>query len=625
MIPERKLFLIKNRSKLFFNSLCWGGVALFCFTILLVGCGGSEEDDDNPKYKIAFSAVKVPDTDALKRHISTSGAVTINDDDYDIGFQSMMRSGDDINGTILGMILDRKGTPVLTQAGELFISAESDFSSLIQLEESIYAVTHFESCPGAMYLTQLSQHSDSGFLPPIESRSLELAEWGGVWKPSGGSVTPWGTHMGGERDIPDGRLFGAASSVEDVDTNIKLMLRYFEIADPFAVDLTLSDIQAVFNPYLYGYPIEVEVEENGYANVNKRYAMGRLSIEQAYVMPDKKTVYIADSSENGGLFLFVADGEEDLSSGTLYAAEWIQEDSIEGGLAEIKWIDLGHATQGRIRDTINNGFKFTDIFRIGHANPDRTCSEGYESINTGSFGHECLAVRTGMENAASRLETRRYAAMMGATTEFKLAGGFAYDHRSKELYIAMREINNGMEDNTVGGRDNSHYDQGGWNHIQLPYNCCGCVYGMKMGSSDKMNSKYVAKNMYGVLCGEMLGYGEGSPYAANKCDVDNIANPASLTFLEGSDTLIIGENSLEGHENNALWAYRVREGDLVRIQTAPYGAAITSSYFYPDIDGFAYLTSVIQHPYRPPYEDRLLNPADAYGYVGFIGSMPPIK
>jgi hypothetical protein len=624
MIPDSMILFINkglrplvcSRSSLF--------LILFVFAMVLSSCGSSDEnnDDKKAKYKIAFSAVKVPDTDALKRAVTTSGAVTINDDDQDIGYQTIMRSGDDINGTTFGLIVDRNGTPVLTQSGGRFVSNESHFSSLLQVDKSIYNITQFESCPGAMYLTEVSQHSDSGFLPPIGSFNLDVSQWGGVWMPSGGSVTPWGTHLGGEKDSPDARLFENAVSVDDIDTNIKLMLRYYGISDPFSVDLTLAEITEVFNPYQYGYPLEVEIEEDGNAIVNKRYAMGRLSIEQAYVMPDQKTVYITDSGENGGLFIFVADEKQDLSSGTLFAAEWVQKDSIEGGMADINWIDLGHATQERIGDTINNGFKFTDLFDVGRANPDRSCPDGFESINTGDFGHECLAVRTGMENAASRLETRRYAAMMGATTEFKLTGGVAYDKRSNVLFVAVNEINNGMEDNMVGGTNNSRYDQGGWNHIQLPYNCCGCVYGMKLRESDHMKSKYVAKNIYGVLCGEMQNYGEGNPYAANKCDVDNIANPAALTFLNGSDTLIIGEDSLEGHENNALWAYRVREGDLVRIQTAPYGAAIVSSYFYPDINGFSYLTSVIKHPYRAPHEDKLINPVDGQSYIGYIGAMP---
>ncbi|MGD9210048.1 MAG: DUF839 domain-containing protein, partial [Desulfobacteraceae bacterium] len=569
----------------------------------------------------SFVPVTVPSNNDQKREVRASTGVTIDETTHEIGYTTILRSGDKIDGGTFGLILDQDGNPVREDSGEYLISSETDFSSLFQSGDRFYSITHFENRPGAMYLTELSQHSETGRLEAISTQNIDFSQWYGLWMPSGGSVTPWQTHLGTEKSPPDARGFEEAESVDDVDTYLKPMLRYFGITDPAAEDVTLDVIWNNINPYDYGYPIEVGVEEDGTINVNKRYALGRLAMENAYVMPDKKTIYMTDGDSNGGLYLFRADESEDLSAGNLFAAQWIQEDSIEGGMAEIEWIELGHVTQDAIKSTLDQGITFSDIFDIGRANADYTCPEGYTSINIAKSGHECLAVRGGMESVASRLETRRYAAMLGATTEFRRAEGIAYDPDDKILYIAMNEISNGMEDNSVDGKTDNKFDRGGGNHITLPYNPCGCVYALQLRSKDAVGGKYVAKNMYDVICGETASYRGSSAYNNNTCNVDSIANPHNLTFITNYKTLIISEDSESGHENDALWSYNVDDGELIRILTTPYGAESTSPYFHPDINGFAYLTSVIQHPYADSDEEPLSD-SDTMGYVGYIGVMP---
>jgi hypothetical protein len=63
---------------------------------------------------------------------------------------------------------------------------------------------------------------------------------------------------------------------------------------------------------------------------------------------------------------------------------------------------------------------------------------------------------------------------------------------------------------------------------------------------------------------------------------------------------------------------------MVRIQTTPYGSETTSPYFYPNINGFGYLMSVVQHPYGESDEDKLTDPAAAMAYTGYIGPLPPM-
>lgn len=86
----------------------------------------------------------------------------------------------------------------------------------------------------------------------------------------------------------------------------------------------------------------------------------RISHELVQVFPDNRTVLMGDDYTNGGLFMFVADKEKDLSAGTLYVAKYttILSDTTTG---QISWIRLGHATSAEIENLIKSGIKGTDI------------------------------------------------------------------------------------------------------------------------------------------------------------------------------------------------------------------------------------------------------------------------
>ena len=57
----------------------------------------------------------------------------------------------------------------------------------------------------------------------------------------------------------------------------------------------------------------------GDASATKHYAMDRVAVELACVMPEGKTACISDDGTNVGMFKFVADTAGDLSAGTLHA------------------------------------------------------------------------------------------------------------------------------------------------------------------------------------------------------------------------------------------------------------------------------------------------------------------
>ena len=623
-----RMFTLKRRKKV---SLFKWAIVLLALTVACIGCSDSDDDDNStptpePEVGVSFAPVEVPTTDEAKRQVQATQSITIDGESYDIDYHVLMRSGDVIGGDTFGQILDQNGDPTLQTDGSEFISNDNDFSSLIPKGERLFNVTHFESRPGAMYLTELAQDAETGMLTPISTKNIDFSAFGGLWVPCAGSVTPWNTHLGSEEYPPDARTVEETETIEEADVSDdweywRPMLRYFGIADPFADSVTIEQIKETFNPYLYGFPVEVTLDDSGNATVEKRYAMGRMALELAYVMPDQKTAYLSDDGTNVGFFMFVANTAGDLTAGKLYAAKWAQTSADNGGAAELEWVALGSATQSEIKTAIDDGTVFSDLFETADANEDDTCPEGFTSINT-EPGHECLKLKDGMGMLASRLETRRYAAMLGATTEFRKEEGITFDPDDSKLYVAMSEVARGMENNMKNGEANDKYDVGGYNHIQLPYNTCGTVYELDVSADSAIGSDYVAKNMQGLVSGIMTEYAEGSPYAGNTCDVDGIANPDNLTFINGKDILIIGEDTGSGHQNDAVWAYDLPTGELTRIQTTPYGSETTSPYWYPNINNWAYLMGVIQHPYGESDEDKLTDESDAAAYVGYTGPIP---
>ncbi len=593
----------------------------FCRTMLFLVAVGTltgpiglvDAGQKSPSKPIEFKGVSFPSSDEDKRRILASDEITVDGKTQTIGYNTILRSGDTIGSDVFGLLMDENGNPVFNKDGSKHISTDNDFSSLLPIGKKLFMVSHFESRPGAMYLTELKQNKTDGKLEAVNTKSIDFSSFGGLWVPCAGSVTPWGTHLGSEEYPTNARVMEKASSMDEIEDYDKPMARYFNL-DPYAKSTTVEDFRAVFKPYRYGYPVEVSVSRDGNASVQKHFAMGRVAVELAYVMPDNRTAYISDDGTNVGFFMFVADHAGDLSSGTLYGARWNQIHDAHGGYAELAWVTLGHADNDTIQKAIEDGTSFSDIFTVAKPKDDGSCEQGFTSIRT-TTGHECLQVKPGMESIASRLETRRYAAMKGATTEFRKEEGITYDKDSRKLYVAMSQVAKGMED---GGR----HDKGGPNHIRLPKNKCGVVYGLDIRPDATIGSDFVAANMYGVVVGTMHKYPKDGDFSGNSCDVNAIANPDNVTYMTGHDTLIIGEDTGSGHQNDVIWAFKTKTGKLTRIQTTPYGSETTSPYFYPDINGYAYLMSVVQHPYGESDGDKLLGSAAAKAYTGYIGPLP---
>ena len=60
----------------------------------------------------------------------------------------------------------------------------------------------------------------------------------------------------------------------------------------------MENVRSSFNPYRYGYILEISVQNGLSSTAAKHYAMGRRANELAYVMPDRRTVYMTDDGTN---------------------------------------------------------------------------------------------------------------------------------------------------------------------------------------------------------------------------------------------------------------------------------------------------------------------------------------
>lgn len=576
---------------------------------------------------IEFTGVATPVTDAEKRAIMASPSAVVDNKTVKIGYKTILRSGDkglySRSSEVFGQLVDQNGAKLYAEDGSARISNSNDFSSLLIGEDSkLYMVSQFEDRPGAMYLTQLNQ-GRKGDLTPLRTRVLDASSIHGGWVHCAGSVTPWGTHLASEEYEPDAQDRDPATGSINNDGN------YYNAMAAYVGGNLLS-----LNPYHYGFPIEVKVNSYDNSVVTKHYAMGRAAIELAYVMPDQKTAYISDDGTNVGLFRFVADTEGQLSSGTLYAAKFNQTSGVGLGEGTLTWVNLGHATNAQVEGYL--GFKndgsiktsFLDIFEQGTTDGAGGCTDAsFTAINT-TRGYECLKVKPGMEIAASRLETRRYAAMVGATTEWRKMEGITFNSDTNKLYLAMSEVAYGMEDYKKKGVVSSSYDKGGPNDIRLEgFNSCGGVYTLDL------DSNYAATNMVGLVAGIPMTTSYGRPGSddpaydgKNKCNLDGLANPDNISYIPGYNTLIIGEDTGSGHQNDLIWSAKTSETcELTRIQTTPYGSETTSPYVYPNINGYGYIMSVIQHPYGESDSDKLVTGSGQdRAYTGFIGPFPAL-
>lgn len=581
-----------------------------CNIATMTGCAVSEDSANSQFMKnlmlkgviasgIAFTETPFPASDVAKRAVMTSPSVVVNGKSYDIGFNTLLRSGDTRGTGIYGQLYDMNGNRLTHGDGSYDISDAQDHSTLLDVHGKVFMVSQFEDTIGSFYITELNQNASTGALTAVSTKPINMTGIGGGWTHCAGMRTPWKSHLGSEEYEPNAAAAGSADGMAPYFGGDKTMVNQYNYGFPIEVTVTGSDMGAAT------FASNVKIE--------KHYSMGRMAFELSYVMPNQKTVYQADDGSMVGLFRYEADTAGDLSAGTLYAAKLTQTSAENGGSFDIEWISLGHATDAEIKAYITAKTTFADIF---DKDTSGTCPADHKLVattyGTGSKA-ECLMVKPGMEKAAAHLESRRYAAMLGATTELNKEEGITYDAASNRLFVVMSSVEKGMED----GNSNENANAFNYNHVRIAKNTCGTVYALDLNASS------VATKMYGLIFGKPTSYAADSVYTGNTCDVNGIANPDNVTFIPGYNTLIIGEDTGSGHQNDAIWSYNLGTKALTRIETTPYGSETTSPYFYPNINGWGYLMSVVQHPYGESDTGKVdTGSAERRAYTGYVGPFP---
>ncbi len=612
---------------------------------------------------VEFTATPAPATDAERASVFTQSQAVVHYRDgseqaFPLTYQRLFATTDTFNGRAAGQIGDQHGQPLRDAQGQLLISDAPDANSLLQPLRNgkagkgapLYLITHYEYAtsdsagkegfwarlPGGMSLARLSQNQRDGSLQVQDVRPIDFKGVGGLWVPCAGSLSPWNTHLGSEEYEPDARCVGEPDYV--YPTSGKAACG----SAPNSLEAMHKYGLAQVNPYDYGLTPEVTVSADGRTRVVKHRALGRQSREKAQVMPDLRTVFQGDDGTYNVLTMFVADRAKDLSAGTLYAAKWQQTSDQNGGTATLSWLRLGHGSDRAIARQAKR-LRFADIFvtapvvvnkdaqgkLLGYAPPPagfKQIISGHNNVNV-----ENLQLKPGMEQAAAFLETRRYAAYLGATTEFDKYEGVALNAKDHKVYHAITQIAGGMTDNRTDPQ----------NDVRLPANVCGAVYEMSTGGGQRdQHGKAIASAWVGTaMRAAVIGQPQDSDAIGDTCAIDGISRPDNLSYSEKMRVLFIGEDSSR-HLNNFLWALHLDSGKLVRVLSLPAGAEATGLQVVDDNRGFAYVMANYQHAaeFTYPFESWNVTKANPdlatrlgrlidrkQGGVGYLGGLPKLR
>jgi hypothetical protein len=422
----------------------------------------------------------------------------------------------------------------------------------------------------------LDQDPATGKLSLVKYHNVDTSSVNGLWITCGASLSPWGTHVSSEEYEPD--AFSAS--------NAQLKA--------FSKNLYGDDSKA--NPYHYGHMPEVTVNADGTGSIKKHYNLGRISHELIQIMPDQRTALMGDDATNSAYFVFVADKEKDLSSGTLYAAKvGGSTDFSKAGsaAAALTWIKLGSATSAEIRALVDGGIKPTDIMEVKSADPaDASFTKIVANGKT-----EWVKVKAGQDKAAAFLETHRYAALKGASMGFTKMEGTTVNIKDKVAYSALQN----MQASMVAG----HAANVPGNGVSIPKQLvAGGVMALNLRGGQKdsaggtINSEWMPVDVAPMLVGEDLLDTDGKTLKGdalgNTANPEKIANPDNLKFSEKMRTLFIGEDSGQ-HVNNFLWAYHIDTKQLARVMSIPAGGESTGLHAVDEINGWTYIMSNFQH------------------------------
>jgi len=548
----------------------WSAIGLF---LILNGCGGSDGDIEeiinNPPalQRIEIIGMNNPSNDVSRTSIYSDAKIKRifsngQSEEYPIIYQQLIKSNDVFQSKIMGGIIDTFSQPIYdrSQNGIVtqFIADRFPAFALQLIDKQWVLLTGFSSnlqtLPNHLNISTIDQNFGTGSLKIQKTSAFE----GGYWKMGGGFFSDPHLLMT-ERDEPDARSWEISKENHTLNTFLNI---YYQD------ETNISNN----SPYRYGLIIDSKIQDNLTLFSSKHYSLGRIGRASIIVMPDKKTVYFGDSQQYGVFLMFIANAESDFSNGMLYAAKWEQLNKTK---ANLSWIYLGSTSDGEIKALVNNGMTFSKIFEIkDQPNID------FKTIQTLN-GFEYLKLKEYQETAAAFLETRRYAAMLGATNEFSPITGFAINTKDKKLYAAMPMVSQGMLDNSLDIQ----------NHITMNKSNAGAIFEINLAAQQKdqrrenISSEWVATSVQisQTITGEDLPTPDK---IGNTATLEKPANPSVLAFHERLRTLFIGESGLS-HVDRFVWAFQPETQQLTKILYAP--AEVTALQLIDNTNNFNYL------------------------------------
>ena len=582
-----------------------------------------------------LTVAPVPEGSADPSAIIASSQAWIDGKPIPFGFQELIRTGDQPGKS------PHPFGRVFTESGELFqhtwgpytdLCNQADFTALQESHGKLWLWTHQECMRGEIYLTELSQDPTTGALSAVHTQPVghTLSHQGGVYDPCAGDITSWGTLLSSEEYEPDARSW-------DPDTGV--MADSFFLSVPYNQFLTAFAVPQDGHPYRYGWVPELTIgDATGTVSATKHYSMGRFSHEVARVMPDQRTVYLSDDGYGVGFFMYVADKAGDLSTGTLYAAQWSLDYTTRPTDGSLTWVSLGHATDEAFQDLVNgpDPAVFSDLFVAHDKTEAGKCPAGSRPV-LAFFETECLSLAAPSAKvadpalAASRLESRRYAGWLGATVELMKAEGIASGPDGEEVYLALSYLG--------GFGAEGSPDDGAPDTLRVERNECGGVFaGATMAQAVDatgvpIDSAFVMRELRSVLEGAEQGVVlEGRKRGrAEACAPSSIANPDNITFLDGYDQIAIAEDSRRA--SDALWLWDRRFDTLTRILYSPPVGEVSGITMSAELGGFRYLTVSLQGPGpevdTAPFDTSWTGKpfgsveGDTRSVVGVFGPFPP--
>ena len=576
-------------------------------SLSLSACGGGSAVAPVSFSSVSFSSMAAPAlaNAAAMATTSVGSVMTVNFSDnskldYKLAYQPFFVTGDlvaDGKGgkTLAGGYYDINNQPIMdnTVAGKSrqYFSDSPDGTSLLSVPgakvdgvkgNTVFAVVQFEyatwaqdgvtgmygNLPSPIAVLTLDQDPATGKLTLVKYHNVDTSGVNGLWITCGASLSPWGTHLSSEEYEPDAQFIATNTMFKAYSKN-------------------LYGNETTANPYNYGHMPEVTVKADGTASIKKHYCMGRISHELVQVMPDNRTVLMGDDYTNGGLFMFVADKEKDLSSGSLYVAKVGSGFSIDTAAAgaALTWIKLGSATSAEI-EALAKSLKPSDIFTAVKTDPvDATYTKMYLD-----GGAQWCKLKPGMEKAAAFLETHRYANLMGASMGFTKLEGTTVNIKDKIAYSALQNMQSAMVKGNAANNPASGIaiDKALVAGGVMAHNLTG---GQKDTGGTAIVSEWVPVQTKFLLLGEDIA----ADALGNIANPNKIAAPDNLKFSEKMRTLFIGEDSGQ-HVNNFLWAYNTDTKVLSRIMSIPAGGESTGLHAVDELNGWTYIMSNFQHP-----------------------------